>query len=513
MKKRVTDEIKLKIMLAAGILLRLYYVVATPVIQTRQYDLGSAVPGEGIFTGHLGYIFYLFTYRGLPDFDPREVYQFFHPPLHHTLSALWMGLVSLFTDRQETLVEWLQVLPLLYSILILFVAVQICKEFGLSGKSRNLVMAVVIFHPSLIFMAGSINNDGLSLLFQFLVIWMALKWYRERSYKHIFFIALSISFGMLTKLSVGMFAVPVAFLFLYVLITEWQELLLRETWRERESGLDQETCREQESGLNRETCREQESGLDRETCKAQEPDLGQGFRQKEKGVWSCFPVRRLLQYLAFGVVCIPIGLSWALRCFLRFDMPLTYVNHLPEQSWQYVGNYSLLERFFLPNPIEFLSNLAHGSLGFGENVWVQLFRTAALGECDLSTFPLWGKFVALFMIALSFVIAVWAFILLIRVFLFGRQEQFPVLDMGKRCFWLIGYAVLFISYLNFCYNFPHQCTMNFRYMVPTVLYPAVAAGLCIQRGEDRRWVRIFEAVTAVYVAVSILTIIVWCIAV
>lgn len=446
MKKKITDDIKLKIMLAAGILLRLYYVVATPVIQTRQYDLGSAVPKEGIFSGHLGYIFYLFTYKGLPDFDPREVYQFFHPPLHHTISALWMGFVSLFTDRQEIWIECLQVLPLLYSILILFVSLLICKEFGLSGKSRNLVMAIVAFHPSLIFMAGSINNDGLSLLFQFLVILTALGWYRERSYKNILMIALSISLGMLTKLSVGMFAVPVAFLFLYVLITEWQ-------------------------------------------------------------------IKRFYQYLVFGAVCIPIGLSWAVRCLLRFGMPLTYVNHLPEQSWQYVGNYSLMERFFLPNPIGFLSNLAHGSLGFGENVWVQLFRTAALGECDLSTFPLWGKFVALLMIALSFLIAVWAFVLLIRVFLFGKKEQYPILDMGKRCFWVIGYAVLFISYLNFCYNFPHQCTMNFRYMVPTVLYPAVAAGLCIQRGEDRKWVTVFRVITAIYAIVAILTIIVWCVAV
>lgn len=468
MKKKITDDIKLKIMLAAGILLRLYYVVATPVIQTRQYDLGSAVPKEGIFSGHLGYIFYLFTYKGLPDFDPREVYQFFHPPLHHTISALWMGFVSLFTDRQEIWIEWLQVLPLLYSILILFVSLQICKEFGLSGKSRNLVMAIVAFHPSLIFMAGSINNDGLSLLFQFLVILTALGWYRERSSKNILFIALSISFGMLTKLSVGMFAVPVAFLFLYVLIIEWREKYVK-----------------------------------------QEADDISG----RKKVWGCFPLKCFLQYLLFGVVCIPIGLSWAVRCLLRFGMPLTYVNHLPEQSWQYVGNYSLMERFFIPNPVELLSNLIHGSLGFGENVWVQLFRTAALGECDLSTFPLWGKFVALLMIALSFVIAVWAFVLLIRVFLFGKKEQYPTLDMGKRCFWLIGYAVLFISYLNFCYNFPHQCTMNFRYMVPTVLYPAVAAGLCIQRGEDRTWVTVFQVITAIYAIAAILTIIVWCIAV
>jgi len=88
-----------------------------------------------------------------------------------------------------------------------------------------------------------------------------------------------------------------------------------------------------------------------------------------------------------------------------------------------------------------------------------------------------------------------------------------MLDMGIRCFLLIGYAVLFISYINFCYNFPHQCTMNFRYMVLTVLFPAVAAGLAIGHAPDKKWPKVFEVLTALYAVISVLTIIVWCIAV
>lgn len=465
-KERFKKESVSMGILLMGILLRLYYILATPVIQSRQYDLGSVDAEQGIFTGHLGYIFYLFTKKGLPDFDPREVYQFFHPPLHHILSALWMGVVSLFTDNRKVWIEWLQVLPLLYSVLILLVIWQICKEFKLQGRAQRFVMAIAAFHPSLIFMAGSINNDGLALLFQFLTIWMALRWYRERNYMNILGIALSISLGMLTKLSVGMFAIPVGFLFLYVFITEWRE------------------------------------GAQKAT------------------VWTGFPKKRFVQYVIFGIVCVPIGLSWAVRCLLRFGMPLTYVNRLPEQSWQYVGNYSLMERFFIPNPIKFLKNLAQGSLGFGENVWVQLFRTSALGECDLSTFPMWGKIIALLMIAVAACLAIWAFVLLVRVFVFGKKEEFPALDMGIRCFWLIGYLVLFGSYLNFCYNFPHQCTMNFRYMVPTVLYPAVAAGLAIKRVDNRkesgirgqkgnRWTACLQWVTGAYAVISVLTILVW----
>ena len=494
--KKISESLKLKGILLTGILLRLYYILATPVIQSRQYDLGSAVPEEGIFTGHLGYIFYLFTNKGLPDFDPREVYQFFHPPLHHTLSALWMGVVSLFIENRDVWIEWLQALPFVYSVLILLIIRQICKELGLQGKTLLIVMMIVVFHPNLIFMAGSINNDCLSLLFQFAVVWMALRWYKERNYKNILGIALTISFGMLTKLSVGMFAIPVAFLFLYVLITEWQEKVKAARTAVHADGDARSDAKTSGTSVN---------------------------------VWCHLPWKRIKQYVVFGIVCVPIGLAWAVRCLIRFGMPLTYVNKLPEQSWQYVGNYSLVERF-VPNVPGIINNLLHGSLGYGENVWVQLFRTAALGECDLSTFPLWGKLVALMMIALAFLVATWAFVLLLRVFLVGKKADYPVLDMGIRCFWLIGYAVLFISYLNFCYNYPHQCTMNFRYMVPTVLFPAVAAGIAMQRAENdaelpqnentqaaigkhKRWCTAFSWLTAAYAVTSILTIIVWCIAV
>lgn len=451
MKKRVTNELKLKLMILVGILLRLYYIIATPIVQNRQYDLGSAVPSEGIFTGHLGYIFYLFTYKGLPDFDPREVYQFFHPPLHHTISALWMGIVSIFTDNMNVWMEWLQVLPFIYSVIIILVIWQICKEFHLQGLALNLVMAIVIFHPSLIFMSGSINNDCLSLLFQFLTLLTALRWYRNRTYPNIIAIALSISLGMITKLSVGMFAIPVAFLFLYVILTEWKQ-----------------------RGKN----------------------------------WGSFPVSRFLQYLAFGAVCIPIGLSWALRCLIRFDMPLTYVNALPVNSWQYVGNYTMWERFFIPNPIKLLRNLSQGSLGFGENVWMQLFRTSALGECDLTTFPMWGKVIAMLMMAVAGLLAIWAFGLFVSNIYKGRF-QVGNFDMGKGCFWIIGYLVLFISYLNFCYNFPHQCTMNFRYMVPTILFPAVSMGVSVHRSNKTLWIKVLGGVIGIYVILSILTTIVW----
>lgn len=405
--KNINYRVKNLIVVAIGVLLRFYYIIATPVLQKNQYDLGSVEAAKDIFTGHLGYIYYLFTFKRIPDFDPREVYQFFHPPLHHGIEALWLSVVNLFTKDFNSQLEWLQIPTLVYSCMIIFVTWNLVRELKMPENRQWIVLAIVSLHPTLIYMAGSLNNDGLSLLFQFAAIWLVVRWYNNKTSANIIWIALAISLGMLTKLSASLMAIPTAFVFLYVLVTEWK-------------------------------------------------------------TENAFPLRRFLQYVVFGIVCIPLGMCWAVRCKIRFDMPIAYVNKLPEDSWQYVGNYSLWQRFGLPNPVEFVSNLSHGSIGFGENMWVQMFRTAALGEMDLSGLSMPVKILSMLLIMVSGVVAALAFIAFIRFF--GTKTY----DFAIKWFLIIIYLVQVISFVRFCYGYPHQCTMNFRYMVPVLIPQAIA---------------------------------------
>ena len=161
-------------------------------------------------------------------------------------------------------------------------------------------------------------------------------------------------------------------------------------------------------------------------------------------------------------------MSWAVRCKIRFGMPLAYVNKLPEDSWQYIGNYSLWERFGIPNPITLAGNLAHGSIGFGENMWVQLFRTAALGEMDLSGLTMIRKVLAMLLVLVCGIVALWAFVSFIR---FGFRTTY---DLAIKWFLILVYFVQFASFVRFCYGYPHQCTLNFRYMIPVLIPQAVA---------------------------------------
>ncbi len=415
--KNINYRVKNLIVVAIGVLFRFYYVIATPVLQKNQYDLGSVEAAKDIFTGHLGYIYYLFTFKRIPGFDPREVYQFFHPPLHHGIEALWLSVVNLFTKDFNAQLEWLQIPTLIYSCLIILATWNLVRELKMPGNRQWIVLAIVSLHPTLIYMAGSLNNDGLSLLFQIAVIWLVVRWYNNKTTANIIWIALAISFGMLTKLSASLMAIPTAFVFLYVLVMEWKSE-------------------------------------------------------------STFPIKRFIQYVIFGIVCVPLGMSWAVRCKLRFDMPLAYVNKLPDDSWQYIGNYTLWQRFGIPNPLTLVDNLTHGSIGYGHNMWVQMFRTAALGEMDLSELSMIQKVLSMVLILVCGAVAVLAFMAFIRFF--GTKKY----DFAIKWFLIIIYVVQVISFVRFCYGYPHQCTLNFRYMVP-VLIPQAIALADIRRTKEK----------------------------
>ena len=447
MKKSLKSNPWLVLIVAAGILLRLYYIITTGVSNLGQYDLGGAIPESGILNGHIGYIYYLYINKAIPNFDPLSVYEFYQPPTHYIISALWLFIVSLFTDSQPLQTELIQVVPFVCSILQIFTVYKICKELNLTTRGTNIVIATLAFNPGMIMLSGSINNDNLSYLFHFIVILCAIKWFRKRNNVNTVILALAIGFGMLSKLSTGMVAVPVAFLFIYVFVSEWK--------KERK-----------------------------------------------------FPKNRFLQYILFGIICIPTGLCWVVRCNVKFGVPLNYVGTLSDETWGYVGNYSTASRMLPPNPIELFKNMTHGGIGFSQNVWVQMIRTSACTEADMASFPMWAKLTIVAMMGVVFIVALLSFIGFVMGFVKDFKSPFEKIEKPLKWFWIIGYLTLVYSYFSFAYNFPQQCSMNFRYIVPVLMYPA--AGLALfDTGKGVKMKRFINAVFTVYAAVSAFEVLTW----
>ncbi len=210
--QRLTDGLCGALLCGMGFCMRFAYVLATPYY-VRQHDVGR-FGGE---SGHAFYIEYLFTNGHLPDFDVREVWQCYHPPLHHSIAAVWMRLLHAFGVPYEQICESVQLLPFAYSCICLVLFWKLLQHFQLQGAAMAIPLGIMAFHPTFLLLGGSINNDMLSITFFLWAILLTCRWYREQKLSVILQLAIAIGCGMMTKLSVWMAAPAAAAVFLLVL--------------------------------------------------------------------------------------------------------------------------------------------------------------------------------------------------------------------------------------------------------------------------------------------------------
>lgn len=451
--------------MAAGAWLRLFYVMFSTIYE-RQYDIGQIDldAGQTVSGGHLAYIQYIY-HNGMPDFDPTSVYQFHHPPLHHGICALWMRFCSLFIKNTDLLEESIQMIPFVCSLLILWLLYKVVCQFDLKEKAVSFVMAIFSFHPALVLLAGSVNNDCMALLFTVLIVYLTIEWSRTLSWKSIICLAFAIGLGMLVKQNVAEMAFPVAAVFLYVLLKSRLDKVLR--------------------------------------------------------------MRLVGQFAAFGLVSIPIGMSFYVRNLVKFNMSMFWVYELAEDSWQYTGNVPVLNRFLWPIPSEMVDNLLHFRLGCGYNVWMQIIRTSVLGEWDMANVGAPVKMLAVLLMLIGAAIAAVALAAFVKIFVWGGIRTLAAAinkgkmlgekaDVGRGidipCYlmFIVGYAVNMLCYLIFAYNYPQQCSMHFRYIEITLLFPAVALGYVFQESKQK-WFKIPAVlILAAFAVCSTVMIGVWC---
>ena len=261
------------LLIFGGLVLRLMYISYTGV-STRQHDVGHFVKGD---IGHAGYMLYLLEKRHMPDFDPRYVNQFYHPPLHHIIGALILAAVrALGFDYLKVGPKVIQCFTVAYSTAFSVLMWRTLKKLGIHGRPLVLTTAIGVFHPSLIILSGSINNDMLAAMLTMAAVFFIVRWSKEQQLGDILGAAFSMGLGMMTKLSAVLIAPAVATVFLMVLI-------------------------------------------------------------RKKAEWK----RLLPQFLLFGGVCAPLGLWFPLKNLILYGVELGYVPSLGDDSGQFIDKAPL----------------------------------------------------------------------------------------------------------------------------------------------------------------------------
>ena len=172
---------------------------------------------------HVDYALYIFEHWALPN---KNIQEFAQPPLNATMQAICMKIFSPFiryskyNNAYYNLYSTSKILTFIYSCLTLYIIYKILKEFDLGKLATNIAFAIIALYPGMIVMSMQYSNDALAYLFFYLSLFLSIRWAKNKDLKTMVLLALSIGFGMLTKVSVGLIAFITGPMMLSVLIME-----------------------------------------------------------------------------------------------------------------------------------------------------------------------------------------------------------------------------------------------------------------------------------------------------
>ncbi len=397
---------------AAGFIFRLIYIRETDWA-IRQHDVYGT-------DGHMDYILRLYQGKGLPE---SGVWQYYQPPAWHFICAVWLRIQTFFGVSMEIAKENLQLLSLYCSGAIMLISHKLLKMLKINGFPLVLCCVIIAFHPTLIILSGSINNDVLSLTMALASAVLALKWYKNPKISTIIGIAFCIGLSMAVKLSGGLVAVAIAVLFITVFI--------------------------------------------------------KNFRNKWQNL--------LCQFSVFGVICVPMALWWPVRSAILYNVPLTYVPSLSETSNQFIGFRGAFERLF-----DFSSLFEKGVYParvlerfdfeyFEYNIPLGALKSSVFGEYYMGK----GTPLEIFGNILFYSALVLATVALASMIYFVIKAVKEKKDLAFKLYPAIIWVTSLVFYVKFCFDFPHFCTMDFRYIAITLIMGVLYVGLMLSKIQSQ----------------------------
>ncbi len=179
-------------------------------------------------------------------------------------------------------------------------------------------------------------------------------------------------------------------------------------------------------------------------------------------------VRVIYQFTAFAAVCIPLGLWYHIRNLRLFGQALGYVARIPPESSLYVGDISFVERFLTISLPRMLGNVYCNPYD-DFNIWEYTVKCALFGEY---TFSEKHDVFAVILIISSLLLIVFSLGAMVWLLFFDRSKN-KLAVLSLTALW----ALLMASFVFFNIRYPFGCTMDFRYIVPTVITGAAFLGL------------------------------------
>ena len=393
------------------------YISYTPYF-VRQHDSRDFFNYE--LGGHFGYIGYIFKNHHLPTMSPKDYWCFFNPPLFYIISATFIGLQNHFGLEIEKCFENLQVLSLIYTLVFEIYVYRILNKTGIK-QSLVTVLAFILFSPATIIMSGSLNNDILAIMLSTMALFYAIKWFETNKLLDLIKIAICIGFAMMTKISSALIAIVIGTLFITRFVKD---------------------------------------------IKLSRSNANMSFTLK----------RYLFHFSLFALISLPIGLWFPIKNLILYNIPPTYVQSIEPDTPINISKYSCFDRFFTVSSKETLSNInvIMEEKGIDYNIFFTTLKSFIIDEnIDYKDNKVLDYSIHI-LYYLSIVISILFLVNLIYVLINYKKIKNNWILM-----FLLLLALEIISYVKFCFDFPFPFTMNFRYIIPTLIsFSAITGSAC-----------------------------------
>lgn len=181
----------------------------------------------------------------------------------------------------------------------------------------------------------------------------------------------------------------------------------------------------------------------------------------------------LLYYMVLALVVLPLGLWFPIKNLIVYNIPITYVQEVPEREENpgYIGERTLLDRFFkIENEYIKDINLKFEAGKADYNIFLTTIKSFIVDEkIDYS-----DSIILKILVFLLFLIN----ILMIIIFLFSIFKN--KINIENIFLYLILLLEI-VFYIKFCLDYPYNFTMNFRYIIPTIIVFSVQIGLLCEK--------------------------------
>lgn len=206
------------------------------------------------------------------------------------------------------------------------------------------------------------------------------------------------------------------------------------------------------------------------------------YKEKDKRVIKNY----LIKFIIFGVILLGLGLLFSIRNMILFGQSIFYVPQAGMAT--YCGNRSLFDRLNIFTK-EWLNVFCDPYTDC--NIFAYLVKSSLFGEYMLTGSKA-GMIIASLVLITAILIIIISLVNLVKTMKKEKSREIKMI--------IIFYFVEIFMYLYSNLTMPFGCTMDFRYIVPTVFFGMI---FIVNKMEDKSYNKVTTLITT-FAVVSII---------